>query len=317
MMKLTHFIPVKVSYSAKDYAKLYLREMGLGTHVKLTTTLHPQIDGKAERTIQTLKDMLRACVIDFKDKWDDHLPLLSLHTTIAISPKLVHEAMEKVQLIKEGLKTAQSRQKFYANVRRRDIEFNVHDWVYMNISPMMGVMTFGKKCKLIPYYVGPYKILRRIGKVAYELKLPNDLASVHPFFIVSLLKKCVKDPTFIVPLEETGFHVNSSHGLTCRLKVPPQAPPQAPIDPLNENVINAEFKSEFQVLAQAMMARANREVVARVNPNVGTVVARVRDLTRINPPKFYGSKVEEDPQEFIDEVYKILAIMGVTPVEKA
>ncbi|WMV58068.1 hypothetical protein MTR67_051453 [Solanum verrucosum] len=99
------------------------------------------------------------------------------------------------------LKMAQSRQKSYADVRRREIEFEVNDWVYLKISPMKGVMRFGKKGKLSPHYVGQYQILRRIDKVAYELELPNDLASVHPIFHVSLLKKCVGDLKSIVPLE--------------------------------------------------------------------------------------------------------------------
>ncbi|KAH0644892.1 hypothetical protein KY284_032776 [Solanum tuberosum] len=172
MTKSTHFLPVKVSYSAKDYAKLYLREMvrlhgvplsiisdrgtqftsqfwksfqkGLSTRIKLSTTFHPLTDGKEERTILTLEDMLRACVIDFK------------------GPELADEAIKKVRLIGEGFKMAQSRQKSYADVRRSDLEFDVHNWVYLKISPMKGVMRFGKKGKPSPRYVGPYKILRHV-----------------------------------------------------------------------------------------------------------------------------------------------------------
>ncbi|WMV18968.1 hypothetical protein MTR67_012353 [Solanum verrucosum] len=149
----------------EDYAKLYLTKMvrfygvplsiisdrgtqftsqfwksfqkGLGTRVKLSTSFHSQNDGKAERTIQTMEDILRGCVIDFKDL------------------ELVNEAMEKVWLIRERLKTTQSRQKSYADVRRRDLEFDVHDSVYLKISPMKGVMRFGKKGKLSPRYEGP------------------------------------------------------------------------------------------------------------------------------------------------------------------
>ncbi|KAH0778789.1 hypothetical protein KY290_005216 [Solanum tuberosum] len=118
-----------------------------------------------------------------------------------IGSKLVHEAMEKVRLIRERLKTAQSRQKSYDDVRMRDLEFDVDYWVYFKILSLKGVMRFGKKGKFSSSYVGPYKILKRIGKVAYELDLPNYLVSVHPVFHVSLLNKCVGDPTSIVSLE--------------------------------------------------------------------------------------------------------------------
>ena len=110
-------------------------------------------------------------------------------------------AMEKVQLIRDRLKKAQSHQKSYADVRRRELEFQVDDWVFLKVSSMKGLMRFGKKGKLSPRYVGPYKILKRIGKVAYELELPAKLAAVHPVFHISLLKKCIGDLASIVPLE--------------------------------------------------------------------------------------------------------------------
>ena len=269
--KSSRFLAVKTTDSAEDYAKLYINEIvrlhgvplsiisdrgpqftshfwksfqkGLGTQVNLSTTFHPQTDGQAERTIQTLEDMLRACVIDFKGSWDDHLPLIefaynnSYHSSIQmapyealygrrcrspvgwfevgeaalIGPDSVLDAMEKVQLIRDRLKTAQSRQKSYADVRRRELEFQVDDWVFLKVSPMKGVMRFGKKGKLSPRYVGPYRILKRIGKVAYELELPADLAAVHPVFHISLLKKCVGDPASIVPLENVAVKDSLSY----------------------------------------------------------------------------------------------------------
>ncbi|WMV55247.1 hypothetical protein MTR67_048632 [Solanum verrucosum] len=96
----------------------------------------------------------------------------------------------------------------YHSYLRRDLVFDVNDWVYLKISPMKGVMRFGKKGNLSPRYVGQYQILRRIGKVAYELESPNELASVHPVFHVSLLKKCDGDPTTIVLLGDLGVKEN-------------------------------------------------------------------------------------------------------------
>ncbi|WMV37755.1 hypothetical protein MTR67_031140 [Solanum verrucosum] len=90
-------------------------------------------------------------------------------------------------------------------------EFQVDDWIFLKMSPMKGVMRFGKKGKLSPRYVGPYRILKRIGKVAYELELPADLAVVHPVFYISLLKKCVGDPASIVPLESVAVKDSLSY----------------------------------------------------------------------------------------------------------
>src|SRR5688572_23014782 len=188
-----HGVPLSIiSDRGTQFTSHFLKsfQKGLGTKVKLSTAFHPQTDGQAERTIQTLEDMLRACVIDFQGSWDEHLPLIefaynnSYHASIEmapfedlygrrcrspvgwfevgeialIGPDLVFEAMEKVRLIRERLKLAQSRQKSYSDNRRKDIEFEVSDWVYLKISPMKGVMRFGKKGKLSPRYIGPYKI---------------------------------------------------------------------------------------------------------------------------------------------------------------
>ncbi|WMV25358.1 hypothetical protein MTR67_018743 [Solanum verrucosum] len=165
------------------------QQKGHGTQVNLSTTFHPQTDSQAERTIQTLEDMLRACVIDFKGE----AALITLDS--------IHDTMEKVQLIKDRLKTAQSHQKSYAYIRRRDLEFQIDDWVFLKVSPIKGVMRFGKKGKLSPRYVGPYRILKRVDKVAYELELSTELPAIHPVFHILLLKKCVGDPTSIVQLE--------------------------------------------------------------------------------------------------------------------
>ncbi|KAH0776134.1 hypothetical protein KY290_007545 [Solanum tuberosum] len=210
-----------------------LPRKGLGSKVNLSTVFHPQTDGQAERTIQTLEDMLRACVIDFKGNWDDHLPLIeftynnSYHSSIQmapyealhgrrcrspigwfevgeaglIRPDLVHQAMEKVKVIQERLKTVQSRQKSYTDVRRRPLKFEIDDWVYLKVSPIKGIMRFGKKGKLSPRYIGPYRIVNKIGNVAYELELPQELAAVHLMFHISTLKKCMGDPSLIIPTE--------------------------------------------------------------------------------------------------------------------
>ncbi|GKA71508.1 putative reverse transcriptase domain-containing protein [Tanacetum coccineum] len=175
----------------------------LGTHLDMSTAYHPQTNGQSERTIQNLEDMLRACVLDFGGSWDVHLPLVefsynnSYHSSGAtfkalyggkcrslimwakvaegylIGPELVQETTEKISQIKDRLKAAHDR-----------------------------VVRFWKKGKLAPRFVGPFEIIKKVGLVAYRLRLPEELIGVHDTFHVSNLKKCLADPTIQVPLDE-------------------------------------------------------------------------------------------------------------------
>ncbi|GJU11239.1 putative reverse transcriptase domain-containing protein [Tanacetum coccineum] len=206
----------------------------MGTQLDMSTAYHPETDGQSERTIQTLEDMLRACVIDFGSSWDRHLPLVefsynnSYHASIKAAPfealygrkcrspvcwsevgesqltgpELVRETTEMIVQIKNRLITARSRQKSYADVRRKPMEFNVGDMVMLKVSPWKGVIRFGKRGKLSPRYVGPFKIIERIGPVAYRLELPEKLRGIHNTFHVSNLKKCLADENLVIPLEE-------------------------------------------------------------------------------------------------------------------
>ncbi|KAL5540548.1 hypothetical protein UlMin_043251 [Ulmus minor] len=99
------------------------------------------------------------------------------------------------------METAQSRQKSYVDKRRRPLEFQVVDSVFLKVAPMKGVMRFGKKGKLSPRFIGPFEILERIGKVAYKLALPPELSSVHNVFHVSTLKRYVSDPSHVLKHE--------------------------------------------------------------------------------------------------------------------
>ncbi|GKB36418.1 putative reverse transcriptase domain-containing protein [Tanacetum coccineum] len=175
-------------------------QKALGTDVNMSTTYHPEMDGQSERTIQTLEDMLRACVIDFGYSWDRHLPLVEF--SYNNRPELIRETTEKIIQIKNRLLTARSRQKSYANVRRKPLELNVEDMVMLKVSPWKGVIRFAKRDKLSPQYVGPFKIIDRIGLVAYKLELPDELRGIHNTFHVYNLKRCLADENLIIPLEE-------------------------------------------------------------------------------------------------------------------
>ncbi|KAD4981862.1 hypothetical protein E3N88_18533 [Mikania micrantha] len=116
--------------------------------------------------------------------------------------EIIQETTNKIRQIRDNLLAAHSRQKSYADKRRKPLEFEVGDMVLLKVSPWKGVVRFGKKGKLAPRYVGPFKILERIGKVAYKLELPLELSNVHPIFHVSNLRKCLADQDLQVPLDD-------------------------------------------------------------------------------------------------------------------
>ncbi|GKD72949.1 hypothetical protein Tco_1331231 [Tanacetum coccineum] len=169
--------------------------------------------------IQTLEDIMRACVIDFGSSYHLRIrcavfealygrkcrsPVLwaEIRGSSLIRPKLVQEMIDKVVLVKEKPKAARDRQKSYANKRRKPLEFEVGDQVLLKVSPWKGVVRFGKKGKLAPRYVGPFEILERIGPVAYWLRLSEELIGVHDTFHVSNLKKCLRNANLQVLLNE-------------------------------------------------------------------------------------------------------------------
>ncbi|GJY06029.1 putative reverse transcriptase domain-containing protein [Tanacetum coccineum] len=164
----------------------YLKEKALGTRLDMSTTYHPQTDGQSERTIQTLEDIPRACVMDFGKDWDRHLPLVefsynnSYHTSIKAAPFKALYGHNRIQ-------AAHDRQKNYADVRRKPLEFQVGDNVMLKVSPWKGMIGFGKRGKLNPRYIGPFKILAKVGTFAYPLELSEQLSRVHSTFHVSQL----------------------------------------------------------------------------------------------------------------------------------
>ncbi|GJW28098.1 putative reverse transcriptase domain-containing protein [Tanacetum coccineum] len=190
-------------------------QKALGTSLDMSIAYHPKTDRQSERTIQTLEDMLRACVIDFGNAPFEALYGRKCRSPVCwaevgeaqlTGPDLIQETTEKIIQIKQRIQAARDRQKSYADLKRKPMEFQVGDRVMLKVSPWKGVVRFGKRGKLNPRYVGPFKVLEKIGSVAYKLELPQELSRVHNTFHVSNLKRCYSDEPLAVPLE--GLHID-------------------------------------------------------------------------------------------------------------
>ncbi|GJV99415.1 putative reverse transcriptase domain-containing protein [Tanacetum coccineum] len=189
-----HGIPVSIICDRDPrFASNFWRSLqnALGTNLDMSTAYHPQTDGQSERTIQTLEDMLRACAIDFGKGWVNHLPLVefsynnSYHASIKAAPFEAlygRKCRSPVCWTEVGetqiLRSSKGCKPLVTDKRR-----------------------FGKLVKLNPRYVGPFKVIERVGEVAYKLELPEELSRVHNTFHVSNLKKCHADEPLAVPLD--------------------------------------------------------------------------------------------------------------------
>nr|GEY15001.1 putative reverse transcriptase domain-containing protein [Tanacetum cinerariifolium] len=228
LTKSAHFLPMKKMDSMEKLTLLYLKEIvcrhgvpisiildrdshftsrfwrslqeALGTHLNMSTAYHSQTNGQSERTIQILEDMLCACVIEFGSSWDRHLPLVG--DSQLFGPELIRDTTKKIVQIKNCLLAARSRQKSYADKRAKPLEFEVGDMVLLKVSPWKGAACFGKHEKLSRRYIRPFKILTRVGPVAYTLELPEELERIYSTFHVLNLKKCLAKGDVVIPIDE-------------------------------------------------------------------------------------------------------------------
>jgi hypothetical protein len=268
LTKSAHFIPINITFPVSQLAEIYVRDVvklhgvpssivsdrdprftsrfwkslheALGTNLKLSSAYHPQTDGQSERTIQSLEDLLRVCVLEQGGTWDSYLPLIeftynnSYHASIGMAPfealygrrcrtplcwfesgesvvlgpEIVQQTTEKVKLIREKMKESQDRQKSYHDKRRKDLEFQEGDHVFLRVTPVTGVGRALKSKKLTPRFIGPYQISERVGTVAYRVGLPPHLSNLHDVFHVSQLRKYVPDPSHVIPRDDVQVRDN-------------------------------------------------------------------------------------------------------------
>jgi hypothetical protein len=230
-----HGVPKKIvsdrgtQFTLRFWKRLY---ESMDTKLNYSSAYHPQTDGQTERTNQALEDMLRACTLKHGKIWDKSLPYAEFSynnsyqaslkmapfeahyrrkcrtplywnqtgETQLFGPEILQEAERQVQIIRENLKMAQSRQKNYADNRRRELIFEVGDFVYLKVSPMRGM----KRFKVKENYL--LATLERKGEVAYQLELPDNLSDVQDVFHVSQLKKCLRVPKEQLPMEELNVN---------------------------------------------------------------------------------------------------------------
>ncbi|GJV60088.1 putative reverse transcriptase domain-containing protein [Tanacetum coccineum] len=232
-----HGMPVSIICDRDPrFASNFWRSLqkALGTNLDMSIAYHPQTDGQSERTIQTLKDMLRACVIDFGKGWVNHLPLVefsynnSYYASIKAAPfealygrkyrslvcwakvgevqltgpKIVQETTEKIIQIKQRMQATRDLQKSYADLKRKPMEFQVKDRVMLKVSPWKGVVRFGKWGKLNPIYVGPFKVLENFTIHCIQIEAFRNSA-------------LLKEPVEI--MDQESKRLRTSHGVPSNL----------------------------------------------------------------------------------------------------
>ncbi|GJZ30120.1 retrovirus-related pol polyprotein from transposon TNT 1-94 [Tanacetum coccineum] len=180
LTKSAHFLPMKKTDSIEKLAQLYLKEIVCRHGVPVSV------------------------ISDRDSLFTSRSPVCwsEVGESQLTGPELVRETTEKIVQIKNRLLTARSRQKSYADLKRRLTEFEVGDKVMLKVSPWKGVIRFGKRGKLSPRFVGPFKVIERIGPVAYKLELPDKLRGIHNTFHVSNLKRCFVNDDVVIPLDE-------------------------------------------------------------------------------------------------------------------
>ncbi|GKC58693.1 putative reverse transcriptase domain-containing protein [Tanacetum coccineum] len=205
-----HGIPVLIIYDRDGrFTSNFWRsfQKALGTDLSISTAYHPETDAEFSYN-NSYHASIKAAPYEalYGQKCRSPVCWAEVGEAQLTGPEMIQETTEKIVLIKQRIQAAYDRQKSYADLKRKPMEFKVGDRVILKVSPWKGVVRFGKRGKLNPRYVGPFKVLAKVGKVTYRLELPQELSWVYHTFHVSNLKKCYADELLAMPLE--GIHVD-------------------------------------------------------------------------------------------------------------
>ncbi|GJX04327.1 putative reverse transcriptase domain-containing protein [Tanacetum coccineum] len=195
LTKSAYFLPIRKDYKMDRLARLYLNEIvdRQGVPILIISDRDSRFTSRFWQTIQEALGTRLDMITTYHPRPKGQL----------IGPEFVQQkTTKKISQIKDRLKAPRDRQKSYADKRKKHLDCSVGDYVLLKVSPWKGIVRFRKKGKLAPRFVGPFEITKRIGPVAYRLRLPEELNGVHDTFHVSNLKKCLADPTLQVPLDE-------------------------------------------------------------------------------------------------------------------
>ncbi|GJX15204.1 putative reverse transcriptase domain-containing protein [Tanacetum coccineum] len=202
LTKSAYFLPMREDYKMDRLSRLYLNEIVARYGMPISIILD-----RDSRFTSSYYSSMRCAPFEalYGRKFRSPIMWAEVREGQLIGPEIVQETTEKISQIKDRLKVAHDRQKNYADKRRKPLEFSVGDYVLLKVSPWKGVVRFGKKRKLAPRFFRPFKIIEKVGSVAYRLDLPEELNGVHDTFHVSNLKKCLADLTLQFPLDEIRF----------------------------------------------------------------------------------------------------------------